>query len=176
MLDFYQSPILADDHEKYEPPFGCGLSPPRGLVPVERRSQPEAPSSKRRHHAACLRGAMIITRKRRKSTHGHHAACPRGVVIPFITALRRQAPQWRRDCRDSSCLVMISARWGRAPSWRCFPLVHAIWGEPRRGRVIRFDQSGFDHCSMGASPIVAFSFHAGKVHGSVNGSRRYHAP
>ena len=46
------------------------------------------------------------------------AACPHGAVIPLISALRRQAPQWRKRLPDFFYLVMIIARWGRAPSWR----------------------------------------------------------
>ncbi len=42
------------------------------------------------------------------------AARPHGAVIPLIIALRRQAPQWRKRLRDF-LLVMIIARWGRAP-------------------------------------------------------------
>ena len=45
---------------------------------------------------ACLRRAVIITRRFLISPSGHHAARPHGAVIPLIIALRRQAPQWQR--------------------------------------------------------------------------------
>ena len=77
-------------------PFMQIESQPTGKLTHAARQDTGKVPVKVRPVGACLRRAMINTRCFSVSPSGHHAARPHGAMIPLITALRRQAPQWQR--------------------------------------------------------------------------------